>query len=187
MERVILSLGSNLGDRLNNLDQALFLLGENLLIDNQKIFCSDIFETEALVLPGEESQPDYLNCAIALDTTCSPQQLLQICQKIEVELGRDRQQEEGRYHSRLLDIDIVFYGEETINEKNLIVPHPRFHTRGFMLLPVMQVAGHFIHPKYGKAVRFLVKELDDSLEVEFYSEAASFSLAARKLEDKSGR
>jgi 2-amino-4-hydroxy-6-hydroxymethyldihydropteridine pyrophosphokinase len=189
MERVVLSLGSNLGDRLNNLDQALFLLGENLLSENRKIFCSDVFKTEALLLSDGKgaSKPDYLNCAIAFDTEHSAREVLEVCQKIEAELGRNREEEVGRYDSRLIDIDIIFFGEHSVNEEDLEIPHPRFHNRGFMLIPVMQVAGHFVHPKFGKAVRYIVKELENDLEVEFYAEAASFSLAAIKLEDRSGR
>ncbi len=189
MERVILSLGSNLGDRFGNLDLALAMVAERLLASGEKIVCSDVFETEALVSSGDSSgsKPDYLNFVVAFETKSSAAELLKKCLEIENEVGRNRETEIGVYDSRLIDIDIVFFGEESIKTKNLEVPHPRFHLRRFVLIPLMQIAQEFRHPGVGKSVEELFNELEDPLQVKLFQEADSFSLAAKKLEARSGR
>ena len=104
MERVILSLGSNLGDRFGNLDLALAMVAERLLASGEKIVCSDVFETEALVSSGDSSgsKPDYLNFVVAFETKSSAAELLKKCLEIENEVGRNRETEIGVYDSCLL-------------------------------------------------------------------------------------
>lgn len=151
-----LLLGANLGDRFAQVSIAL----QNIERDVGVVVSqSSLYETEAW---GGENQPMYLNQVLIVETTMSARALLRAVQKIENQLGRTRKE---KWESRLIDIDILFYGDDCINEPDLIVPHPFLDKRKFTLVPLVEIAADLIHPVYNKTVRQLLSELDDPLTV----------------------
>ena len=122
-----LALGSNLGDRLENLREAVRLLGETDGIDIVR--SSRIYETEPIGPP----QPAYLNAVIEIETTRSPHELLEAGLAVEDELGRLRVE---RWGPRTIDVDVLTYDEQVVDEPDLQIPHPRMHERGFVLVPL---------------------------------------------------
>lgn len=150
--RVYLSIGSNIGDKRAHLNSAIERLGQKNSIRNLK---SSIFlETPAW---GVEDQDDFLNAALGFDTYMAPIELLDFLQGLEKELGRE---ETYRWGPRVIDLDILLYGQEKINSDRLIVPHARMTEREFVLEPLMEIAPNAIHPYEGKSIRKLFEELN---------------------------
>lgn len=150
LQTVYLLLGSNLGNSKEILDKAIELLTEKIgVIISQ----SKDYETKPW---GVTDQPDFLNLAIAIHTKLKPLEILEQTQSIENQLGRVRKEKWG---ARLIDIDIMFYGDEIIDEPNLKVPHPLIQERDFALIPLSEIAPNFVHPVLGKTVL----ELSESL------------------------
>ncbi len=129
-ERAFVALGSNLGDRLTNLHQAVTLLGERPGI--RVIRSSRVYETDPVGPP----QPDYLNAVIEVDTDRSPQELLDACLDVEGELGRVR---EERWGPRVIDVDLLLVDRRIVRDAALTLPHPRMHERGFVLVPLLEL------------------------------------------------
>ncbi len=127
--RVVIGLGSNLGDRETHLTAAIRDLGRL----GELVAASAFYETAPV---GGPEQGPYLNAAVALDTDLSARAVLDECLRIESAHGRERRQ---RWGPRTLDLDILLYGTETINEEGLKVPHPRLHERRFVLEPLLAV------------------------------------------------
>lgn len=125
--QAFLALGSNLGDRLEHLRLAVIRLAQHEGIE--VVRSSRVYETEPVGPP----QPVYLNAVIEVATMLSPAALLAACQAVEVDLGRVRAE---RWGPRTVDIDILTFDELEVNEPDLIVPHPRMHERGFVLIPL---------------------------------------------------
>ena len=125
--RAILGIGSNLGDRLANLQGAVDALTATDGVD--VVAVSAVYETD----PVGPEQPDYLNAAVAVDTTLDPHALLDVGQRLEAEAHRVRGE---RWGPRTLDVDVLFYGDERIDEPDLVVPHPRWAERDFVLAPL---------------------------------------------------
>lgn len=147
------ALGSNLGDREAILRDALDAIG---CIERTKVTrVSDIIETPPMGQPG---QRDYLNAVAALHTEMSPRELLEQFLEIEAAHGRTRS-EQSRWGSRVLDIDLLLYGEQVIDEPGLTVPHPHMHERLFVLQPLSQIAPDVMHPVLGKPVHVLLEDL----------------------------
>lgn len=162
MTKVYLSIGSNSGDRLANLQQVSGCLS---LIDDIKIISTSAFyETQPW---GVENQPWFLNAVIELETGLSAQKLLFECQKIESKLGRNRDNE-IRWGERLVDIDILFYGNEIIVTDNLKIPHKYLHKRAFVLVPMLEIASEFVHPVFEKSIEQLYEELENPEDVFLY-------------------
>lgn len=151
-----LLLGANLGDRFAQVSIALQYIERDV---GTVLRHSSLYETEAW---GTENQPRYLNQVLAVHTAFTARELLESVQEIENRLGRTRRE---KWESRLIDIDILFYGEECINEADLIVPHPFLAQRKFTLLPLDEIASDLLHPVYNKTVRELLLELKDPLTV----------------------
>ena len=124
-----LGLGSNLGDRLANLQQALDLLGEHGV---RVVACSRVWETDPV---GGPAQPDFLNVVLRIETWLSPQELLTACNRVETELGRVREQ---RWGPRTVDVDILLFGLEVVSG-DLTIPHPRMLKRAFVLMPLLEL------------------------------------------------
>ena len=150
---VHLALGSNLGDRCDNLRRALDLLSRTAGVTLQAV--SEFIETEPV---GPAGQGPYINAAAALETTLTPHQLLGELHNIEAALGRDRSRE-PRWGARTCDLDILLWGNLVLSSPDLTIPHPRLHERRFVLEPLFQIAPDAIHPLLRKSVRQLLDEL----------------------------
>ena len=150
-EFVYLSLGSNLGDRSANLRAAIERLGEAGAIRA----VSGFYETEPVEL---RDQPWFLNCVVALETSDSPEALLQRALAIEQEMGRLRMKDKG---PRSIDIDILLFGDHVVEEKErgLKIPHPAMHQRRFVLEPLAEIAPEALHPLLRKTARELLAAL----------------------------
>ncbi len=153
---VFLLLGSNLGNRVGYLQQAAGLIGEAVA---EVVQASSVYETESW---GKTDEPDYLNQVIFLKTDLAPRTLLETLLGIETKMGRKR---EIKWGSRIIDIDILFYGNQLINEPGLVVPHPELQNRMFTLAPLNEIAPDFVHPVLQKQISELKSELKSDLHV----------------------
>ena len=163
MSRVFLSLGSNLGDRLSNIQQAVSSLSINSRINVIKT--SSFYETEPW---GNKNQEWFLNAAIAIDTDMTPKELLEYCQNIEVQLGRLRKSNE-KWCSRAIDIDILMYDDKIISNGDILtIPHPLMHLRAFVLVPMLEVKADLVHPVFKKTISELYDELENPEDVFLY-------------------
>ncbi len=158
MNTAYLILGSNKGDKLQNLQQAIHLIEKEI---GSIIKISDTYSTAAW---GDTSQPDFLNQAICIQTFLSPTNVLQGALEIEKKLGRIRDQE--KWKERIIDIDILFYDNIIIDTPDLKIPHPYIQERKFVLVPLLEIASTFIHPIFHKTIETLLKECTDTLEVQ---------------------
>jgi 2-amino-4-hydroxy-6-hydroxymethyldihydropteridine diphosphokinase len=147
IHRVAVSLGSNLGDRRANLDVAID--GLRALLENVTV--SHYYQTTPVGVSGP--QPLYLNAAVVGDTVLSPGDLLRALLTIEESAGRERPY---RYAPRTLDLDLVLFGDRIVDEPDLIVPHPRFRERRFVLEPLAEIAPDLRDPVSGKTVSELL-------------------------------
>ncbi|HAW57767.1 MAG TPA: 2-amino-4-hydroxy-6-hydroxymethyldihydropteridine diphosphokinase [Bacteroidales bacterium] len=164
MEQAVLSLGSNLGDRMAQLRKAISLLPKQ---PESSFLISSVYQTSPW---GFSSNDLFLNCVLAFETTLTAERLLEKCQGIEIILGRQRQ--DKGYVSRTMDIDILFYGDIIIENEKLIVPHPLIEKRKFVLIPLEEILPQFIHPKLQKSIHQLLEICQDKETVDFYSRAA---------------
>jgi 2-amino-4-hydroxy-6-hydroxymethyldihydropteridine diphosphokinase len=153
---VFLLLGSNLGDRQLYLQKAIKHIETEIAL---VVKMSSVFETQSW---GKSDAPDYLNQVIQLKTDLAPEVILEKILNIESVLGRKRMEKWG---SRIIDIDILFYGAAIIAVSNLNIPHPELHKRRFTLEPLVEIAPDFIHPVFNKSVFQLKNELKDNLIV----------------------
>jgi len=149
---VYIALGSNLGDRPANLRAAVEALAPEVTVLAE----SRVYETPPW---GYEDQPAFLNMAVKGETDLEPEALLAYLKQIETQLGREKT---VRWGPRLIDLDILFYDDLVIESPPLVVPHPRLHERGFVLVPLADVAPEFVHPVLGKRVRELLEGADVS-------------------------
>jgi 2-amino-4-hydroxy-6-hydroxymethyldihydropteridine diphosphokinase len=152
--KLILSLGSNLGNRKINMEKAIVQL-ENQLLEVEVV--SSFYETEAW---GNEKLNAFYNIAIKGITKASLEDCLRIVKAIEEEMGRV-QSKSNSYENRIIDIDILFYNQEVLRKEDLIVPHPRLHLRNFVLDPLMEIDQDFLHPLYLKTIGELKAECED--------------------------
>lgn len=151
--KVILSLGSNLGDRESNLLKVIKYLNNYNILNELKI--SNIYETPPF---GVGNQPDYLNICISGYTNQSALTLISLLKNLEIEIGRvDR----GKWKEREIDIDILFYEDLVLNNDKLILPHPRLQDRRFVLMPATEIEENFIHPIFEKSLKKLLEECKD--------------------------
>ena len=127
---MVLSVGSNLGDRLGNLQGCVQAIGG--LPDTDVLAISPVYETAPV---GGPAQPDYLNAVLVIATGLTPRDLLAAAQRIEADFGRVRVEGAERFGPRTLDIDIISYAEEVSGDPVLTLPHPRAHERAFVLVP----------------------------------------------------
>lgn len=151
-----LLLGTNLGNRFKNLNEAIDLLEKNL---ESKAMVSSIYETAAW---GKTDQPGFLNQVVCLQSSKSAPNILKLINKIEADLGRERFEKWG---PRLIDIDILIYGTDIYDTKELTVPHAELQNRKFALVPLNEIASAVMHPILKITVNELLNQCSDSLEV----------------------
>jgi len=148
-EIVYLSLGSNLGDRVGYIREAIERLHELGTLVAQ----SSLYETEPMEI---KQQPEFLNCVVSLETEFMPRQLLSRILAIELAMGRRRTQAKG---PRTIDIDIIFFGDLVVDEGSLTIPHPAMHQRRFVLEPLAEIAPDIPHPVFKRTARELLQDL----------------------------
>ncbi len=162
MAIVYLSLGSNSGDRIGYVQQATSLLGAS---DNITLIrTSAFYETEPW---GMDSENWFVNAVVEIKTSLSPQDLLAECQRIETQLGRKREKSK-EYSDRTIDIDILFYNKDIINDENLTIPHKFVHLRAFTLVPLLELIPNFEHPVLHKTISELHNDLENPEMVFLY-------------------
>ncbi len=156
-----IGFGSNLGDRPANCKAALQAL--NNLPNTQVMAVSSLYETEPVCSEGSW----FYNGVVELSTALGPEELLENCQKIEARLGRARSSPStgSTASPRTMDLDILLYGEQILCAPILQVPHPRMHERGFVLVPLAEIAPKAWHPVLKKTIAVLLDQLKDSHEV----------------------
>ncbi|MBT8300683.1 MAG: 2-amino-4-hydroxy-6-hydroxymethyldihydropteridine diphosphokinase [Maribacter sp.] len=153
LKKTYISIGSNLGNRLQNLQEAIFLLGAEV---GEIAEISKVYES---VSWGFTSS-DFLNACLVLETHLAPLQVLEKILAIEKSMGRERM-EEGGYEARIIDIDIIYYGREILQTDHLVIPHAKLQERKFVLLPLADIAPQMYHPVLGKDTRNLIQESKD--------------------------
>ena len=156
MATVYLGLGTNIGNKKENLTRAIEALSLAL---GHYTALSSFIETAPW---GFESENTFLNCAVAFETVLLPEELLDTTERIERELGRTVKSTGGTYHDRVIDIDILLYGNETIDTPRLTIPHPLMHLRDFVLEPLAEIAPEVVHPTTGKSISRLADEVKAS-------------------------
>ena len=153
--KAYLSLGSNMGDKENYINKAIELLEEDNQTQVTQI--ASFIETKPY---GNVEQDDFLNTAVEIKTLRSPIELLKLANEIEEKLGRVRTIKWG---PRTIDLDIIFYDEEVINEPNLIVPHKEMHLREFVLKPLVELEPTYVHPLYKKNIFQIYENLKENV------------------------
>jgi 2-amino-4-hydroxy-6-hydroxymethyldihydropteridine diphosphokinase len=156
MNQIFLLLGSNLGNKRAVLEQTANIIGFRV----GKIFASSsFFKTEPW---GNTDQPSFVNQVIGVASLLGAKDLLDVCKKIEKEMGRETNEKWG---PRLIDIDILFFGKDIIESDALSIPHPQLHLRRFTLEPLHEIASELVHPIFKKTISELLFECTDRSEV----------------------
>jgi len=155
---IALSLGSNLGDRKLNIESAIDLLKEFITVDR----ISSYYETPPL---GFESTDFFLNVCLIAKTNVSPFELLSFTQLVEKKIGRNKKSTDGVYESREIDIDIIFYDDEIINETKFVLPHKHFKSRRFVLEPLSEIVSEWIDTISKKTIRELCLLCEDNSKI----------------------
>lgn len=150
--QILMSLGTNVGQRRQNLRRAVRGLQEQIALTA----VSPVYETEPW---GLTDQPDFLNLCLAGYTTTPPKALLSFCKNLEDEIGREPT---VRWGPRLIDIDLLFYDDLVLQEGKLTIPHPRIDGRAFVLIPLADIAPDFVHPQTGETIAQMATAVDPS-------------------------
>lgn len=162
MARVFLSLGSNVGDRVANIQHATSALAMESTVEIIKT--SSFYETEPW---GNKKLDWFVNAVVAIDTKLSCEELLRLCQNIETKLGRKRILE-NKYEPRIIDIDILMYDNLVCTSPTLTIPHKFMHERAFVLVPMLEVKSDLIHPVFKRSMSDLYDELQNPEDVFLY-------------------
>ena len=170
---VYIGFGSNVGDRQENVLNALLYLKKSPFISIQKV--SSLYETEAV---GYTEQSDFLNGVVEISTGTSPAQLLSFVQDIEKRLGRRRA---VRWGPRTIDLDILLYGEKIVESDELVIPHKEMQNRSFVLVPLAEIAPAVVIPGTGKTVSQLLKDTTDSSRIQLYMTSADVKQKVKEV------
>ena len=154
MPLVYIGFGSNIGDRLVHIQNAIHILSKTEGITLKEI--SSIYTTDPV---GYEAQAQFLNGVAAIQTILSPLSLLHTLKDIETAIGRKHR---IRWGPREIDLDILIYGDLCVQTETLVIPHPEMHLRGFVLVPLAEIAPNLIHPVLQETIQTLLNRLEDS-------------------------
>lgn len=157
---VFLGLGSNLNDRLKYLDTAASLIGSCINIKTESV--SSVYETEPW---GVKEQNSFLNSVMKVSTTFTPEELLGFVKETEKKAGR---KERKKWHEREIDIDILFFANVVFEDENFSVPHREVQNRKFVLVPMCEIDGGFVHPLLNKTMTELLRDTRDKSDVYVY-------------------
>lgn len=152
-------LGSNMGDKLTLLNNAIEIIGSRC---GKVIKKSSLYESEPW---GFDAEQNFINQAICVETELSAHELLRELLSIEIELGRDRSRHYETYVSRPIDLDVIYYGDMVNDDEDLILPHPRLQLRRFVLEPLCEIAPNFIHPVFKVSNKVLLERCCDDGKV----------------------
>jgi 2-amino-4-hydroxy-6-hydroxymethyldihydropteridine diphosphokinase len=178
--RAFIGLGSNEGDRLGFVQQAMQLLKDHP--DIEVVECSSLYETEPV---GREYVEWFVNAVAAIETDLSAQQLLDVCEEIENRLVGlcgasapevEHDTPEGKVKTKIIDLDILFYGDNEVKSSRLVVPHPQIARRAYALVPLLEIAPDWKHPRSGKTVTELHEGLNAPEQVFLYGTRESCDL-----------
>ena len=153
INRAYLSLGSNLGNKAENIKLAVELLSERA---GDVLKVSSNYETEP---DGFVSENSFVNIALSLDTPLEALELLEVCEQIEKELGRKTKSVNLNYSDRVIDIDILYFNNMQLVTDRLTLPHPRMHKRAFVLEPLVEIAPKLRHPILGMSTKAMLENL----------------------------
>ena len=157
MNKVVLLLGSNLGDGRLLFQEVISLIDEQL---GELEMQSSLYQSPPW---GFEHENDFINQVVVVNTEKDAEEVMQSCLKIEVNLGRKRTTQ--GYGARTIDIDVLFVNDEVIETESLVLPHPRMHLRKFALFPLVELIPDFIHPTFQKSIQELLLICEDNNEV----------------------
>jgi len=146
-----LGLGSNLGDRRRNIEDAIKLMAQRKDIKVREV--SSLYETEPV---GYENQRWFINGVLKVETTLKPRELLEALKEIEEALNRKR---DLRWGPRTVDLDILLYDDKKIEAQDFVIPHPEMHRRAFVLVPLAEIAPDLIHSVMGRSISELLADL----------------------------
>ena len=152
--KIYLGLGSNLGNKRLNILHAIEMINEEI---GTVSVSSSFFESKPWHFSSDEM---FINAVVEANTQLSPEELLDACKDIEKKMGRVKTKE-NEYEDRLIDLDILFYGNQTVNTERLTIPHETIEERDFVIIPMAEIAPDFVHPVLGKSI----KALADSLQI----------------------
>ena len=152
----VIALGSNLGDREDNLRRAIIAISNKVKL----VAMSSVYETEPMY---REDQSWFLNCVLVVETDASPGELLEWLKEVEASMGRDPRA--ARNAPRVIDMDVLFYGDQVVSTPSLVVPHPRMAERAFVLMPLKEVRPRLVHPVLKKSVTAMLEGLETDKRV----------------------
>ena len=164
MMPIFLGLGSNLGDRRKNLFDCLREFESDNRTEIRRL--SSFYETEPF---GETDQPRFYNAVAQIATDFDPVQLLDRIKEIEKKIGREKTY---RWGPRKIDIDILAYGDVSLDLPDLVIPHPQLHLRRFALIPLKEIASRFFHPKLNKSIDEIIFKCQDKSQIRLIIKAA---------------
>ena len=161
MKKIYLGLGSDTGDRIKYISEAEIAIGDCI---GKITKFSSIYETEPW---GFISEHKFLNRVLEVETLLDPASLM--VRILQIEAGMGRSWSNSGYESRIIDIDILLYGEEIINDASIVIPHPHLHERKFVLIPLNEVASDLVHPVFKKSIKVMLEECKDRSEVAIFN------------------